>query len=72
MGRPQRNVPAKVSPFVRSLYEIDNAKKGPDYSVDYTSPKATQQVYKQNQQVRKQAAQSAIDHIANDEYRRQS
>lgn len=72
MGRPQRNVPAKASPFVRSLYEIDNAKKGPDYSVDYTSPKATQQVYKQNQQVRKQAAQSASDHIANDEYRRQS
>lgn len=72
MGRPQRNVPAKASPFVRSLYEIDNAQKGPDYSVDYTSPKATQQVYKQNQQVRKQAAQSASDHIANDEYRRQS
>ena len=72
MGRPQRNVPAKASPFVRSLYEIDNAQKGPDYSVDYTSPKATQQVYKQNQQVRKQAAQSAIDHVANDEYRRQS
>lgn len=72
MGRPQRNVPGKASPFVQSLYEIDNAKKGPDYSVDYTSPKATQQVYKQNQQVRKQAAQSASDHIANDEYRRQS
>nr|DAP69857.1 MAG TPA: Chromatin remodeling complex ATPase [Caudoviricetes sp.] len=72
MGRPQRNVPAKASPFVRSLYEIDNAQKGPDYSVDYTSPKATQQVYKQNQQVRKQAAQSASGHIANDEYRRQS
>ena len=72
MGRPQRNVPENASPFVRSLYEIDNAKKGPDYSVDYTSPKATQQVYKQNQQVRKQAAQSAIDHVANDEYRRQS
>nr|DAN15262.1 MAG TPA: Chromatin remodeling complex ATPase [Caudoviricetes sp.] len=72
MGRPQRNVPAKASPFVRSLYEIDNAQKGPDYSVDYTSPKATQQVYQQNQQVRKQAAQSASDHIANDEYRRQS
>ena len=72
MGRARRNVPENASPFVRSLYEIDNAKKGPDYSVDYTSPKATQQVYKQNQQVRKQAAQSAIDHVANDEYRRQS
>lgn len=72
MGRPQRNVPAKASPFVQSLYEVDNAQKGPDYSVDYTSPKATQQVYQQNQQVRKQAARSASDHIANDEYRRQS
>lgn len=72
MGRPHRNVPAKASPFVRSLYEIDNAQNGPDYSVDYTSPKSTQQVYQQNQQVRKQAAQSASDHIANDEYRRQS
>ena len=72
MGRLQRNVPAKASSFVRSLYEIDNAQKGPDYSVDYTSPKATQQVYQQNQHVRRQAAQTASDHIANDEYRRQS
>ena len=72
MGRPQRNAPGKASPFVQSLYEIDNAQKGPDYSVDYTSPKATQQVYQQNQQVRRQAAKTASDHIANDEYRRQS
>jgi hypothetical protein len=72
MGRPQRNVPANASPFVRSLYEIDNAKNGPDYSVDYTSPKATQQVYQKNQQVRRQAANTASVHIANDEYRRQS
>lgn len=72
MGRPHRNVPAKASPFVRSLYEIDNAQKGPDYSVDYTSPKATQQVYQKNQQVRRQAAKTASVHIANDEYRRQS
>ena len=72
MGRPQRNVPGKASPFVQSLYEVDNAQKGPDYSVDYTSPKATQQVYQQNQQVRRQAAKTASDHIANDEYRRQS
>ena len=72
MGRQQRNAPAKVSPFVQSLYEVDNAQKGPDYSVDYTSPKATQQVYQQNQQVRRQVAQAASDHIANDEYRRQS
>lgn len=72
IGRPQRNVPGKASPFVQSLYEIDNAQKGADYPVDYTSPKATQQVYQQNQQVRRQAAQTASDHIANDEYRRQS
>ena len=72
MGRPQRMAPGKTSPFVRSLYEIDDAQKGPDYSVDYTSPKATQQVFQHNQQVRRQAAQTAGDHIANDEYRRQS
>jgi hypothetical protein len=72
MGRVRRNAPGKASPFVQSLYEIDNAQKGPDYSVDYTSPKATQQVYQQNQQVRRQAAKRASDHIANDEYRRQS
>ena len=72
MGRPQRNAPAKASPFVQSLYEVDNAQKGPDYSVDYTSPNATQQVYQQNQQVRRQAAKAASDHIAKDEYRRQS
>lgn len=72
MGRARRNAPGKASPFVQSLYEIDNAQKGPDYSVDYTSPKATQQVYQQNQQVRRQAAKTASVHIANDEYRRQS
>lgn len=72
MGRARRNAPGKDSPFVQSLYEIDNAQKGPDYSVDYTSPKATQQVYQQNQQVRRQAAKTASDHIVNDEYRRQN
>lgn len=72
MGRARRNSPGKASPFVQSLYEIDNSQKGPDYSVDYTSPKATQQVYQQNQQVRRQAAKTASDHIVNDEYRRQS
>ena len=72
MGRARGNAPGKVSPFVQSLYEIDNAQKGPDYSVDYTSPKATQQVYQQNQQLRRQAAKTAGDHIVNDEYRRQS
>lgn len=72
MGRARRNAPGKASPFVQSLYEIDNAQKGPDYSVDYTSPKATRQVYQQNQQLRRQAAKTAGDHIVNDEYRRQS
>nr|DAL27040.1 MAG TPA_asm: P-loop containing NTP hydrolase pore-1 [Caudoviricetes sp.] len=72
MGRARRNSPGKASPFVQSLYEIDNSQKGPDYSVDYTSPKATRQVYQQNQQVRRQAAKTAGDHIVNDEYRRQS
>ena len=41
MGRPQRSVPAKASPFVRSLYEIDNAQNGPDYSVDYKIGRAS-------------------------------
>ena len=72
MGRARRNAPGKASPFVQSLYEIDNAQNGPDYSVDYTSPKATQQVYQNNQQVRRHAAKTASDHIVNDEYRRQS
>lgn len=51
--------PKNASPFVQSLYEMDDAQKGADYPVDYTSPKATQQVYRQNQQVRRQAAKTA-------------
>lgn len=51
--------PKNASPFVQSLYEMDDAQKGQDNSVDYTSPKATQQVYQRNQQVRKQAAKTA-------------
>lgn len=51
--------PKNASPFVQSLYEMDDAQKGQDHSVDYTSPKATQQVYQRNQQVRKQAAKTA-------------
>lgn len=72
MGRQQRNAPKNASPFVQSLNEVDNAKRGADYPVSYSSPKGVQQVYQQNQQVRKQAAKTAADHIANDEYRRQS
>lgn len=51
--------PKNASPFVQSLYEMDDAQKGQDHSVDYTSSKATQQVYQRNQQVRKQAAKTA-------------
>lgn len=54
-----KSAPKNASPFVQSLYEIDDAQKGADYPVDYASPKATQQVYRQNQQVRRQAAKTA-------------
>ena len=67
MGRARRNAPGKASPFVQSLYEIDNAQKGADYPVDYTSPKATQQVYQNNKQVRRKAAKTASENIAKDE-----
>lgn len=55
--------PKNASPFVQSLYEMDDAQKVQDHSVDYTSPKATQQVYQRNQQVRKQAAKTAARKI---------
>ena len=71
-GKAPVNAPKNASPFVQSLYEVDNAKNGADYPVNYSSPKGVQQVYEQNQRVRKQAAKSAADHIASDEYRRQS
>ncbi len=56
--------PKNASPFVQSLYEMDDAQKVQDHSVDYTSPKATQQVYKRNQQVRRQAAKTAAKKIS--------
>lgn len=59
LGKAPKSAPKNASPFVQSLYEIDDAQKGADYPVDYTSPKATQQVYRQNQQVRRQAAKTA-------------
>ena len=59
LGKAPKSAPKKASPFVQSLYEIDDAQNGADYPVDYTSPKATQQVYRQNQQVRRQAAKTA-------------
>lgn len=72
LGKAPKSAPKGASPFVQSLYEIDEAQKEAGYPVDYTSPKATQQVYQRNQRVRRQAAKTASDHIANDEYRRQS
>lgn len=59
LGKTPKSAPKNASPFVQSLYEIDDAQKGADYPVDYTSPKATQKVYRQNQQVRRQAAKTA-------------
>lgn len=59
LGKAPKSAPKGASPFVQSLYEIDEAQKGAGYPVDYTSPKATQQVYQRNQQVRRQAAKTA-------------
>ena len=59
LGKAPKSAPKGASPFVQSLYEIDEAQKEAGYPVDYTSPKATQQVYQRNQQVRKQAAKTA-------------
>lgn len=59
LGKTPKSAPKNASPFVQSLYEIDDAQNGADYPVDYASPKATQQVYRQNQQVRRQAAKTA-------------
>ena len=56
--------PKSASPFVQSLYEIDDAQKGAGYPVDYTSPKATQQVYQRNQRIRRQAAKTAAKKIS--------
>lgn len=63
LGKAPKSAPKNASPFVQSLYEIDDAQKGAGYPVDYTSPKATQQVYQRNQQVRKQAAKTAARKI---------
>ena len=56
--------PKNASPFVQSLYEMDDAQKGAGYPVDYTSPKATQQVYQRNQRIRRQAAKTAAKKIS--------
>lgn len=59
LGKASKSASKNASPFVQSLYEIDEAQKGAGYPVDYTSPKATQQVYQRNQRVRRQAAKTA-------------
>ena len=63
-GKAPVSAPKNASPFVKSLYEIDNAKNGADYPIDYTSPKAIQQVHQRNQQVRKQAAKTAAKQMS--------
>ena len=63
LGKAPKSAPKGASPFVQSLYEIDEAQKGAGYPVDYTSPKATQQVYQRNQRIRRQAAKTAAKKI---------
>ncbi len=63
LGKAPKSAPKNASPFVQSLYDIDDAQKGAGYPVDYTSPKATQQVYQQNQRIRRQAAKTAAKKI---------
>ena len=64
LSNSPKSAPKSASPFVQSLYEIDEAQKGAGYPVDYTSPKATQQVYQRNQQIRRQAAKTAAKKIS--------
>lgn len=64
LGKAPKSAPKNASPFVQSLYEMDEAQKGVGYPVDYTSPKATQQVYQRNQRIRRQAAKTAAKKIS--------
>lgn len=64
LGKAPKSAPKSASPFVQSLYEMDDAQKGAGYPVDYTSPKATQQVYQRNQRIRRQAAKTAAKKIS--------
>lgn len=63
LGKAPKSAPKGASPFVQSLYEMDDAQKGAGYPVDYTSPKATQQVFQRNQRIRRQAAKTAAKKI---------
>ena len=71
-GKASVVAPKNASPFVQSLYEADNAMNGAEYPIDYSSPKALQQVHQKNQEVRKQAAKTAADKIVNGETRRRN
>lgn len=64
LSKAPKSAPKNASPFVQSLYEIDDAQKGVGYPVDYTSPKAIQQVYQRNQRIRRQAAKTAAKKIS--------
>lgn len=64
LSKAPKSAPKNASPFVQSLYEMDDAQKGVGYPVDYTSPKATQQVYQRNQRIRRQAAKTAAKKIS--------
>lgn len=64
LGKAPKSAPKNASPFVQSLYEMDEAQKGVGYPVDYTSPKATQQVYQRNQRISRQAAKTAAKKIS--------
>lgn len=59
LGKAPKSAPKGASPFVQSLYEIDNAKKGSEYPIDYTSPNAVKQVNQRNREVAKQASTTA-------------
>ena len=66
LGKAQKSAPKSASPFVHSLYEIDEAQKGAGYPVDYTSPNATQQVYQRNQRIRRHGSEkSGSDDFSN-------
>ena len=58
-GDAPTEVPKKASPFAQSLYETENAMKGAEYPINYTSPKAVKQVYEKNQQVKRDASRTA-------------
>lgn len=63
LSKAPKSAPKNASPFVQSLYDIDDEQKGAGYPFDYTSPKATQQVYQRNKWIRRHAAKIAAKKI---------